>query len=133
MKLKAKAIVPLFIALIFIGSIFVVFTQGGSGKPGNAELTINFGQPNMVDQQKMNIAGNMTALELLSSYANYVSVDAGNVKCIGSYCNTNRSAWKFYANDAVPIENTEHYVVKDKDQILFRYEEIKRISINETV
>ena len=133
MKLTVKAIVPLFIALIFVGSIFVVFTQSSGGAKGNAELTINFGLPNMIEQQKITLPGNITALEMLSTYASYVEVDAGNIKCIASYCNTNRSAWKFYSNDAVPEEDAEHYIVKDGDKIMFRYEETKKTSINETV
>lgn len=122
----AKKIVPIFLALVFLGSIFVVFTRSGGGSPGTIEMTINFGMPNMVETKNFDIAGNMTTLEILSSYATRVELTAGNIKCIGDYCNTNRTAWKFYVNDNVPSESAEKYIAKDKDRILFRYEEVKK-------
>jgi hypothetical protein len=132
MKLKMKSIVPLFLALVFFVSIFGVFTHTGSNN-GKASIVISFGLPDMVDQKEFTIAGNVTALELLSSYASYVEANNGEVRCIADYCNTNRSEWKFYVNNDVPEESAEKYVVKDGDLMMFKYEEIKKIAVNETV
>ncbi|MDD5182275.1 MAG: DUF4430 domain-containing protein [Candidatus Nanoarchaeia archaeon] len=132
MKLKMKSIVPLFLALVFFVSIFGVFTQSGSTK-GKAQIVISFGLPDMTEQKEFSIAGNVTALELLSSYASYVEADHGDVRCIADYCSTNRSEWKFYVNNNIPEESAEKYVVKDGDLMTFRYEEIKKTTVNETV
>lgn len=140
MKLSFKTMIPVFLALIFLGSIFAVFSHSsGSSKLGNAELIVNFGLPTMIEGKEITVTQNLSALRFLSSYAVHVEVDSGDVKCISNYCNTDTSAWIFYVNNVLSDENAENYIVKRGDQILFRYEQLPEpevvlgaSSINET-
>jgi hypothetical protein len=126
---NAKTIVPIFIAVIFVSSIFVVF-GGGSSNSANARLVIDFGQPNMYYDSTVMIGNDTTALRMLSANANEVTLENGSIKCVMDYCNTEKGNWKFYKveptpigfNTIVPEQTAEGYIVQKDDVILFRYE-----------
>jgi hypothetical protein len=126
---NAKTIVPIFIAVIFLSSIFVVFERGGSTS-ATARLVVDFGQPNMSYDNTVTIGNDTTALRLLSAHANAVTLENGSIKCIMDYCKTEKGGWKFYKvepnplgfSTIVPPQTAESYIVQKGDIILFRYE-----------
>ena len=128
MKFNMKTIVPIFLALIFLGSVLAVFTYGGKAETGKAEIIVDFGQPNMVYKSVIDIAENTSAMRFLSSYATKIELENGQVDCIADYCNTNSSKWNFYVvesggyGEKTPAENPEEYIVQFGDSIRFRYE-----------
>jgi hypothetical protein len=135
-----KMVVPLFIAIIFVSSIFVVF---GSGSKGNAKATliIDFGQPDMYYTSKQDIGDNTTALNLLAGYAPQIKIESGVVKCIMDYCNTATGNWSFYKvyetelgpQVIKPDIEPEYYYLTPDETILFRYEfNITQGTTNET-
>jgi hypothetical protein len=126
---NAKTLVPIFIAVIFISSIFVVFERS-PGNSASARLVVDFGQPNMSYDNTVMIGNDTTALRLLSAHANEVILENGSIKCIMDYCNTEKGIWKFYKiepnplgfDTIVPEQTAESYTVQKGDIILFRYE-----------
>jgi len=140
-KFKMKMIVPLFIAVIFISSIFVVFGSGHGGS-AKATLILDFGQPDMYYTSKQDISDNTTALNLLSSYAPQIKIESGAVKCIMDYCNTATGNWRFYnvyetelgPQLTKPDIEPEYYYLTPDETILFRYEfNITQETTNATV
>ena len=126
MKITWKKLVPIFLALVFLGSVLAVFTTGGTKETNEAEIVVDFGTPNQYYRSELKLVENSTALRLLSSYATRVQVDSGNVKCIADYCNTKNSQWNFYVlengAEVLSEESVENYIVKDGELIIFRYE-----------
>lgn len=144
MKLTVKSIIPLFLALIFVGSIFVVFTRGGGKAIGTSEIIVDYSVLYGTKQKTMQLWGNTTAFDLLNEYANF-RAESGQVTCItyppkaelkstsSELCENNRTEWKFYVNGAVSTEDPEHYIIQNNDKIRFSYQEIKKSAINETI
>lgn len=124
-----KKIVPIFIALLFIGSILVVFTTGNR-ESNEARLVVDFGQPGLSFDQQIRVIENSSALRMLSSQVSQVEIENGKIKCIMDYCNTERGEWKVYKVINTPIgfqeeelnQSVEDYIVKKGEIILFRYE-----------
>jgi hypothetical protein len=143
MKLTIKSVIPLFLALIFVGSIFVVFTGKGGQTTGTAQITVDYSILYGTKQKDVQLWGNATAFDLLNGYANF-RAESGQVRCItyppkaelksisNELCGNNKTSWKFYVNDVVSTENAEHYVVQNGDKIKFSYQEIKKTAVNES-
>lgn len=126
---NAKTLVPIFIAVIFVSSIFVVFERGGSASD-QARLVVDFGQPGLSFDRTVGVGNDTTALRMLSANANDVKLENGKIKCITDYCNTEKGIWKFYKvvpnplgyDTATPEQTAESYIVQKGDIIMFRYE-----------
>jgi hypothetical protein len=143
--MKTKAIVPIFIALIFIGSIFVVFARGGGGVTGSTQLTVQYSGFYGPKQKDIQLYGNISAFDLLNEYVNFKAV-AGKATCITyppkeeytsqtqiiDICNNNKTEWVFYVNGVSITENAEQYIVTKNDKITFSYEVIKKSAVNES-
>jgi len=135
-KFKLKMIVPLFIAVIFISSIFVVFSSGGL-QAHKARLIVDFGQPGLLFDREVALGANTTAIQLLSNYAQSIELKDTQIYCIIDYCNTNLTKWYFSTVNEMGMEadpgiSPDSYIVKDKDVILFRYEVIRNQTTNTT-
>lgn len=135
-KFNLKLILPLFIALIFISSIFVVFSSGGI-KMNKARLIVDFGQPGMLFDKEIALASNTTAVRLLSANAQRIELKDKQIYCIVDYCNTNVTKWYFYTvkdtglgpQETYPGVPPDDYIVQNNDIILFRYQMAKNTTV----
>jgi len=86
--------VPIFMALIFVSSIFVVFTPS-KGSEGEATIIVDLGFGKEYEG-KMAVSEDTSLLLLLSHYTNSIEIENGSLKCVMDYCNNVNYAWKIY-------------------------------------
>jgi hypothetical protein len=131
-KLTWKTILPLAVALIFLSSIFVVFSSRGTSGKNKVYITVDLGTPDHVYNGLVNAGENATALGVLSSYAGKVELKNGKINCVLNYCNSNHSVWKFYKVEEGAIgpqeteinETPENVFITGGDRLVFRFETI---------
>ena len=135
-KFKLKMIAPFGIAVIFISSIFVVFSSGGL-QTQKATLIVDFSQPDMLFRQDSALGPNTTAVKLLSIYSPSLELKNKQMYCIIDYCNTNVTKWYFYVvadsglgpQEVDPGISPDDYIVKNGDIVIFRYQIIRNSTI----
>lgn len=125
-KPSMKKLIPIFIALVFLGSVLAVFGQS-SRASSTAEITVDLGAyASQPYTSELPINENETALQLLSTYTGNLELDNGYLACVSEYCNTNNTQWKVYTLEnglEVPINQTlENYQVSPEEHLVFRYE-----------
>jgi hypothetical protein len=140
-QFKLKMIIPVFIMVIFISSIFVVFSSGGV-TTHTARLIVDFGQPSMFYDQEVALASNTSASRLLSAHAQSVELSNKQVTCIIDYCNTNATKWYFHTVKNDPIFGQQEvnsgiapddYIVQESDIIIFRYMDAQNSAANSVI
>jgi len=130
-KIDKNKIITIALILIFLGSIFVTGTSLFT-KKSTITLEVDFGMPNMVYRENIKIYKDMDFISSLAGYISEISFEKdGSIKCINSYCKTERQEWKIYKGTGLSVEEIKDlrtYLPKEGDILTLRYTSIPKNS-----
>jgi hypothetical protein len=102
-----------------VGSIFVAFTFNSTVEKVSLRVTtvdVILGNPNDIFNNEIELAGNITALQLVRSVGLDVQFENETFNCVQNYCNGEQN-WEFYLNGGVPTQPADELVVEKDDQL----------------
>jgi hypothetical protein len=114
-----KKFMPLILGALMVGSVLVAFTyQTTSDKAGLRVVRVDpvLGNPEDLFNSEVELAGNITALQLVRGAGFSAQVENGTFECISNLCNGAQS-WEFYVNGLTPIEPADELIVNSGDQV----------------
>jgi hypothetical protein len=130
-----KKILMIVLTILMLSSGFLVFTPKAKSSI-KVNVTIYF-DPVRTYKSEIEIEKNSNALNALNLYLNLllenqyittktVSLINGRLNCIMNYCKTNDKQWNFYLNGVLINESLETTILKENDDISFKYEFINK-------
>ena len=130
-----KKILMIALTILMLSSVFLVFTPRVKSTI-KVNVTIYF-DPVRTYTSEIEVEKNSNALNALNLYLNLllenqyittktVSLIDGRLNCIMSYCKTNDKQWNFYLNGVLVNESLESTILKENDDISFKYEFINK-------